>query len=91
MKKIELRIKWRELGGKTLECLQLIGFGLVAFLSLVTIIPLVAIANVFIRLGDKLKDVITDRPVPSVAVTFAIMLVVGVFSCILTYAHSNTS
>lgn len=87
MKKLEIKMKWCEIGDKALEALQLVGYGLVALLALVTIVSIVAIANVFIQLGEWLKEAIENRPVPSVAVTFGIMLVAGVFACILVYVQ----
>lgn len=83
MKKIKLRFTWREIGEELLDSLKGIGENLVVLLLSIILVPV----NLIIRLGDWLKQEITERPIPSVIATFCAMLAIGVFACIITYAQ----
>lgn len=83
MKKIKLRFTWHEIGEGLLDSLKGIGENLVVLLFSIILVPV----NLIIRLGDWLKQEITERPIPSVIATFCAMLTIGVFACIITYAQ----
>lgn len=83
MKKIKLRFTWREIGEGLLDSLKGIGENLVVLLLSIILVPV----NLIIRLGDWLKEAIRKRPVPSVVVTFAAMLTIGVLVSLLIYTQ----